>query len=63
MSWGIGHQCMTMGIAEAIAIKTMITANVFAISFRLGPALGWPLTGIAAVLTAAIPGIQMDCDS
>jgi hypothetical protein len=32
MSGGIGHICITMGIAEAIAITTIVTANIFAIS-------------------------------
>jgi hypothetical protein len=40
MSCGIGHQCITIGIAEAIAIKTMTTANIFAISSRLWPGFG-----------------------
>src|SRR5271167_3132344 len=35
ISGGIGHMCMTMGIAEAIAITTMVTASIFAISRRL----------------------------
>jgi len=35
MSCGMGHMCITMGIAEAIAITMMVTANIFAISLRL----------------------------
>src|SRR5258706_2446665 len=31
MSCGIGHMCITMGIAEAIAIRIIVTANTFAI--------------------------------
>jgi hypothetical protein len=31
----MGHMCITMGIAEAIAIKMIVTANIFAISPRL----------------------------
>jgi hypothetical protein len=30
MSSGIGHMCKAMGIAEPIAINTMVTANIFA---------------------------------
>jgi hypothetical protein len=33
MSGGIGHVFITIGIAEPIAIKMMVTANIFAISF------------------------------
>jgi len=40
MSCGMGHMCITMGIAEAIAITMMVTANIFAISVRLWP--GFP---------------------
>src|SRR5580704_19154792 len=39
MSCGMGHMCITMGIAEAIAITTMISAKLFAISSRLWPGL------------------------
>src|ERR1700676_5466042 len=39
MSCGIGHMCITMGIAEAIAITTIVTASIFAISPRLWPGL------------------------
>ena len=35
MSCGIGHMCITMGTAEAIAITMIVTASNFAISFRL----------------------------
>jgi hypothetical protein len=38
----MGHMCITMGIAEAIAITTMITANIFAISSRLWPGIPRP---------------------
>src|SRR5258706_8847130 len=31
MSCGMGHMCITMGIAEAIAIRMIVTANTFAI--------------------------------
>jgi len=53
MSCGMGHMCITMGIAEAIAITMMVTANIFAIS----PAFGRSNPAycrIAAGLTAAI---------
>jgi hypothetical protein len=36
MSGGIGHMCITMGIAEAIAITTIVTANIFPISSAFG---------------------------
>jgi hypothetical protein len=39
MSWGKCQVCITIGIAEPIAIKTIVTANIFAISLRLWP--GW----------------------
>src|ERR1700722_1552171 len=35
ISCGSGHRCITMGTAEAIAMRIMITANIFAISSRL----------------------------
>jgi len=36
MSSGMGHMCIAMGIAEAIAISTMVTAKSFAISPAFG---------------------------
>src|ERR1700691_1786174 len=35
MSCGMGHMCITMGIADAIAITMIVTANIFATSARL----------------------------
>jgi hypothetical protein len=43
-----------MGTAEAIAIRMIVTANIFAMSFRLWPALVWPVVDIAAACAAAI---------
>src|SRR5580658_8494027 len=37
ISCGIGHMCITIGIADAIAITTIVTANIFAMSARLKP--------------------------
>ena len=37
MSGGIGHMCITMGIAEAIAITMMVTANNLRHISRLWP--------------------------
>jgi hypothetical protein len=31
----MGHMCITMGIADAIAITMIVTANIFATSARL----------------------------
>ena len=35
ISWGKCQVCITMGIAEPIAIRMIVTANIFAISLRL----------------------------
>ncbi len=39
MSSGNCQVCITMGIAEPIAIRTIVTAKIFAISLRLWPGL------------------------
>jgi hypothetical protein len=44
---------MTMGTAEAIAIKMITTANIFAISFRLWPGKGRSLLFNRRSLAAA----------
>ena len=49
----MGHMCITMGIAEAIAITMIVTANIFAISPRLWPGLSGLLLGTPQLLTAA----------
>src|SRR5580658_8973814 len=48
MSCGIGHMCITIGIAEAIAIRMIVTANIFAISPRLLAGIVRPFLNNAA---------------
>src|SRR6266851_5313703 len=49
----MGHMCITMGTAEAIAIRMIVTANIFAISPRLWPALVRPFFSDPTVCAAA----------
>src|SRR5579863_1678960 len=54
MSCGIGHMCITMGIAEAIAITTIVTASNFAIWPRLWPGLTRPYFESTYVLSTTL---------